>query len=80
MADCNPKLKLLYVMEILLEQTDAQHTLTAQDICDRIRAKWGYHAERKGIYGDIAILQDYGLDITLAIKYRNLYYDFLIVS
>lgn len=63
MADCNPKLKLLYVMEILLEQTDAQHTLTAQDICDRIRANWGYHVERRGIYSDIAILQDYGIDI-----------------
>lgn len=58
----NQKIKLLYVMEILSRESDEEHPLTAADIIDRL-GKFGIDAERKSIYRDIQVLQEYGLSI-----------------
>lgn len=60
----NPKAKLktLYVMRILQEETDPQHGLTLRQIIDRLAA-YGIEAERKGIYRDFQALREFGLDI-----------------
>lgn len=56
------KLKLLYIADMLKEYTDENHTITTQEIIDRL-AKEDISAERKSIYNDIAQLEMYGMDI-----------------
>lgn len=63
MAVQNQKKKLLAVMQILLQRTDEDHTMSAQDICSALESTYGITAERKGIYADIEALQDMGIDI-----------------
>lgn len=58
----NQKLKLIYLMKILLERTDDIHSITMQEIIDAL-ASYGISAERKSLYNDIENLRVYGLDI-----------------
>lgn len=60
----NPKAKLktLYVMRILQDETDAEHGLTLREIIERLDG-YGIQAERKGLYSDIQALRDFGVDI-----------------
>lgn len=60
----NQKLKLLYLIKILEEQSDEEHCLSAQALIDELAA-YGISAERKSIYNDIAQLIDFGYDIVL---------------
>ena len=66
----NQKLKLLYLMEILLQQTDERHPMTVPEMIAQL-AQRGVSAERKSIYGDLEALRTFGLDIvqTLAHTY-----------
>ena len=56
------KLKLLYVMDYLLQQTDEDHPASLAQIMDHLAAN-GIPAERKSLYDDFEALRDYGLDI-----------------
>lgn len=56
------KLKILYIMQLLLEKTDEEHIVTTQQIVDYLNTN-GITAERKSIYTDIEMLIDYGMDI-----------------
>ena len=56
------KLKLLYIMDYLMEHTDEQHSVTTQNIIDFLAAN-GITAERKSVYSDIDLLIEYGMDI-----------------
>ena len=47
----NQKLKLPYLMKIMLEKTDEHHGLTMQQILDEL-SLYGVAAERKSIYSD----------------------------
>ena len=58
----NQKLKILYIMDLLLRQSDQEHPVTLQQILDHLDAH-NISAERKSIYADISALKDYGLDI-----------------
>ncbi len=60
----NQKLKLLYLVKILTEQSDEEHCMSAQALIDALGA-YGVRAERKSIYDDIAQLIDFGYDIVL---------------
>ena len=60
----NQKIKLLYLMQILLEETDDDHALTTAQLIDRLAAL-DVKAERKTIYDDIETLRHFGLDILL---------------
>lgn len=73
MAENNPKLKLLYLMKILLEKTDETHAITMPEILQSLRA-YGISAERKSIYTDVENLRTYGLDIVGEQKDRTFYY------
>ena len=53
------KLKLLYIMQCLMEKTDEEHAVTTQDIIDYL-ALQGIAAERKSIYTDIDIANKSG--------------------
>ncbi len=58
----NVRLRILLVMEVLVERTDQDHGVTMHDILE-----WLAHneisGERKSVYEDIHALQDYGLNI-----------------
>ena len=56
------KLKLLYIVKILSEESDEQHVISTKMLIDKLAA-YGVSAERKSIYDDIAKLQDFGFDI-----------------
>lgn len=58
----NQKLKILYLAKILLENTDADHDITLQEIIDKLSAN-NVTAERKSLYDDIAQLDDFGIKI-----------------
>ena len=58
----NQKIKLLYLMKILLENTDDEHGLTLAEISD-VLGEYGVDAERKTLYDDIDVLTLFGLDI-----------------
>ena len=58
----NQKLKPLYLARILLERTDENNVLTAQELVNALNA-YGIESGRKAIYDDIETLQQYGLDI-----------------
>jgi predicted DNA-binding transcriptional regulator YafY len=58
----NQKLKLLYLLKILLEKTDSEHTLTVPEMIEELK-KYNISAERKSIYDDIEALKTFGLDI-----------------
>ena len=56
------KQKLLFLQKIMLEKTDENHGLTINEIKDALEG-YGIKAERKSLYDDIEILQNFGLDI-----------------
>ena len=56
------KLKPLYIMNYLLQNTDEDHPVTVNQIISYLEAQ-GVSAERKSIYSDIDALQHFGLDI-----------------
>lgn len=60
----NQKLKLLYIVKILSEQTDEEHYIGTQQLIEEL-AKYDIKAERKSIYDDINQLIDFGYDIIL---------------
>lgn len=60
----NQKLKLLYIIKILSEQTDEEHCISTQKLIEEL-AKYDIKAERKSIYDDINQLIDFGYDIIL---------------
>ena len=63
MADSyNRKLKIVYVLDILKRYSDEENPLNANDIASHLAAL-GIEAERKSIYDDIAVLEEYGCDI-----------------
>ncbi|MGN0342472.1 MAG: helix-turn-helix transcriptional regulator [Roseburia sp.] len=56
------KLKMQYIVKYLYEYTDEQHPVTTKHLIEYL-AKNDILAERKSIYDDIALLQDFGMDI-----------------
>ena len=58
----NQKLKQLYLMKILLEQTDEEHHMSVKDIIEQLRLH-NIDAERKSLYADIERLQEFGINV-----------------
>ncbi len=56
------KLKLLYLMKIFMEETDDEHSLSRQDLINRLNA-CGITADRKTLYSDFEELRTFGIDI-----------------
>lgn len=56
------KLKILYLMKALLENTDEDNVMSMNDILEYLSG-YGIDAERKSIYDDIEALRLYGFDI-----------------
>ncbi len=73
MSVLSVKLRILYLMKILLEKSDEKHTMSAADI-DRALHGYGMSADRKTVYNDIDILKEFGLDIRQAKGTNGGYY------
>ena len=58
------KLRILYLMKVLLEETDEAHTLTVNRLIAMLAAQ-GVSAERKTVYDDIETLRQFGMDIVM---------------
>ena len=58
----NQKLRLLYLRDYLLAQTDEDHPVELQDMADEL-PRHDIPAERKTLYDDLRCLSEYGLDI-----------------
>ena len=58
----NQKLKQLYLMKILMEQTDEDHPITVKDLIDQLQL-YGITAERKSLYSDIERLIEFGINV-----------------
>lgn len=59
----NQKAKLLYLLQILWQETDPEHRLTVPELLDKLQQK-GITAERKSIYSDLALLEEeFDMDI-----------------
>ena len=56
------KLKLLYILETLVRDTDQEHKKGTAELIEMLKAR-GLSAERKSIYDDIETLREFGLDI-----------------
>lgn len=69
----NQKLKLLYLMKILLEKTDETHRITMQEIISSLDS-YGISIERKTVYSDIELLRLYGLDVIGEQEGKSFYY------
>ena len=62
MAD--DKLKILYLMKMLLDETDKEHPMNAAEIAAKMKERYDYATyNRKTIYADIERLRTYGLKI-----------------
>lgn len=59
------KLKLLCLLDLLKQETDAEHPMSVAEIIERL-ADCGISAERKSIYDDVRALCDYGVCVEAA--------------
>ena len=57
------KLKILYLMKVLLEETDPSHPMNATELCEKMESCYEYSYNRKTIYADIQRLQAFGMQI-----------------
>ncbi|MDL2295130.1 WYL domain-containing protein [Ruminococcaceae bacterium OttesenSCG-928-D13] len=69
----NQKLKLLYLVEILQQETDEDHPMDVAGLISALDRR-GIAAERKSIYDDMETLQQYGLDVVTVRGRSNTYY------
>jgi predicted DNA-binding transcriptional regulator YafY len=67
------KLKILYLMQMLLEETDPAHPMNATELCEKMQSRYEYSYNRKTIYTDIERLKTYGMKIR-QIKGKNFGY------
>ena len=69
----NGKAKLLYLAKILIEETDENHPLSTTEIQKKLE-KCGFPVERKALYDDLQVLEDFGLDVQKIKSRTNLYF------
>ena len=72
-AGDNQKLKMLYLVKILSEETDDSHALSLQEIITKLEA-YGVNADRKTLYTDFDALEKYGLEILKEQSGRQVHY------
>lgn len=68
--EAKQKIKLLYLLEVLLKNTDENRCMSSQDLIDYLAEKEIF-VERKTIFSDIETLKQYGIDIGLSKSKNN---------
>lgn len=72
-AGDNQKLKMLYLVKILSEETDDTHGLTLQAISEKLQV-YGVNADRKTLYCDFSELEKFGLEVIKEQAGRSILY------
>ena len=67
------KSRLLYVMKILCENSDEQHPLTIHEIIEQL-SEYGIEAFRTTVVSDIAMLEEFGIDVICNRSVQNQYF------
>lgn len=67
------KIKLLKLWEILKRETDSEHRLSTRELLDKL-ANEGIECDRRTLYDDIKVLNEYGYEIMQDRNRANLYY------
>ena len=62
-ADSGKKIIILYILQILRKYTDADHTMTQQQIAEKLRSDYGLEINRATVKRNISDLIDAGYDI-----------------
>ncbi|MBR2258816.1 MAG: WYL domain-containing protein [Blautia sp.] len=57
------RMGILYLMRILLEETDPAHPMNAAQLMERMTNRYSIGCDRKTLYANIRRLQEFGLDI-----------------
>lgn len=71
--DINDKLRPLYLLKIIKEHTDEDHTLTTTQLCKMLKEEYGIETFRTTIKSDIELLQQAGISIQATRSTQNLY-------
>ena len=66
----NVRMRVLLVMQMLMESTDSTHGVKMSEIIEYVTEQ-GIAGERKSIYEDIHTLQEFGLPITYCSEDRT---------
>ena len=69
----NQKIKLLFLMDLFMQKTDMEHTISMKDILSELE-KNGISGARKSVYSDIETLKEYGMDIEYRKEHPEGYY------
>ncbi len=69
----NQKFKFTYLMQVMLEKTDDEHSLTLNQILEELE-KHDVTAERKSIYADFQDMEKFGIEIIKEQIGRETYY------
>lgn len=71
--DIDGKLRPLYLLKLLKEHTDEDHTLSTTQLCNMLKEEYGLDTFRTTIKSDIEILQKAGYSIQSTRSTQNLY-------
>lgn len=69
----NQKVKILYLMELFLNETDEEHPISRKGLEEKL-ASQGIRTERKSLYNDIDTLKNFGMDISYRKEHPEGYY------
>ena len=70
------KIRILALAKILTQYTDEEHSITTADIIDLLEKEYGISSHRTTISTDVAILQEFGMDIQ-ATRSQFIHYNLL---
>ena len=71
--DIDSKIRPLYLLQILKENTDEDHVLTTAQLCRMLEDEYGITTFRTTINSDIGVLQKAGFSIQVTRSTQNLY-------
>ena len=71
--DTDAKLRPLYLLRILKEETDENHVLSTAQLCQMLKDRYGIKTFRTTIKSDIDVLQQAGFSIQTTRSTQNLY-------
>jgi len=68
------KLRMLYILKILMEFSDEETPLSTADIISHLENDYGIPTHRTTIPKEIAALQEFGIDIIIIVSTQNKYF------
>lgn len=73
MVKSNNKIRILKIIDILKEETDDEHPISTVELIEKLKDE-GIDVDRKTLYNDIDVLNEFYTDIACIKKSQNLYY------